>query len=350
MVPGPSDARALFNLFLLYDPSSGIQGLIDRLDLGEFDRRRIYEVVLGRVPESAGMAHTPEGFDPRVQLVQALLSQEFRQNLIKLIFRAFPHHHRVTFLHLPKCAGTDLIRKINHRYPTVNNTISNEHWVDSATLFNTLKILVAELHCSQTIFVHGHIRLAWLMRHELIRSRDEAFTVLRNPFEMTLSQVNYIVTRITSAAAATAPDALEWLKALELSEPPLTSSPKEQVRLAKRILANPRLVHSNVMCTFLAQTQGGSKASADSAIANLVIANLEITDTSRYDAWAAQRFGETKATRHNRSRPVLTEENISNDERDHIMSITSEDQILFDAVTARLSATASLSVRGNSLA
>ncbi len=353
IIPGPADSQAVLNLFLLFDPATGIDGLVKRVDLTQFDRRRIYQTVLGRIPENAAVSHTSETFDARAQFIDALQSREFRQNLIKLIYRAFPRHRRITFLHVPKCAGTDLIKKIDDKYPSINNTLTNEKWVDTSTLFSAIKRLIAEIHCCDTIFVYGHIRLAFLIRHELIRSTDEAFTVLRDPFDMTLSQVNYVVTRLTAAAAngaAPGPDVIDWLKALELETLPAKMGAKEQVRLAKRVLRIPRLVHPNVICTHLGFGHApANEATAESTLNSLVMSNLEITDTTRYNAWIEKKFGVSAGTRLNQSRSVLTPENVSAADRDHIMSITGEDRVLYSAVSKALSAAQSLSIRGNCL-
>jgi hypothetical protein len=353
-IPGPADVQAVLNLFLLFDPAAGIEELIKHVDLTNFDRRRTYQTVLGRIPENAAVSHTAEDFDAREQFIEALQSREFRQNLVKLIYRAFPRHRRITFLHVPKCAGTDLIRKFDNKYPSINNTLTSEKWIDSTGLFSAIKRIVAEIHCCDTIFVYGHMRLIFLIRQELIRSTDEAFTVLRDPLDMTLSQVNYVVTRLLAAAAspasATWPDLADWLKALDLESVPQKLSAKDQVKLAKRVLRTARLVNSNVICSYLGHQQAPTTvATAESALNNLVMTNLEITDTTRYNAWLEKKFGIASTTRLNKSRHILTRENITGAEREYIMSITEEDRVLYAAVTGLLTGADALSVRGNSL-
>jgi hypothetical protein len=351
IIPGPVDLSALFNLLLLFDPRTGIDELVKQIDLTQFDQRRVYQTVLGRAPENAAVSFTPDNYDPCVQFSRALQSQEFQRNLIELICRAFPERRRIIFIHLPKCAGTDLIAKIEHTYPTLNNTITSENWTDKSALFATIKRLVAEFHCTNAIFVHGHLRLAPLMNRGLIRCTDDCFTVLRDPFELVLSQVNYVVTRLNAPRTANlAPDVQQWLTALELQETPLDANDAELVILAKRVLRCRQLVPRSVMCAYLGHSSSPQEGpSASSAVNNLIMSNLEITDTEHYNAWVAQKFNVSAITRINKSRPILTSNNISPDEREYIGDLTSEDQKLFNHFAECLAKAESLSIRGNAL-
>ena len=54
---------------------------------------------------------------------------------------------------------------------------------------------MSEIQCSDALFVYGHIKLTWLISQDLVRPFDDCFTIVRDPEEMVLSQVNYVLTR-----------------------------------------------------------------------------------------------------------------------------------------------------------
>jgi hypothetical protein len=334
---------------LLYNENDGLEGLIRRIDLTGLDRRRIYRAVLGRSPENIALCQTPDGYRPDAHLLEALRCQEFQRELIKLLLRAFPERRRIIFIHLPKCAGTDLISKIVGKCPSINNTLCHELWTDKPHLFAALKRIVSEIYCSSAVFVYGHVGLPWLMRQDLIRHHDDCFTIIRDPDEIVLSHVNYVVTRIFADDAVTAPDVQQWLSMLNLKEPPVRPSAQQARDLARSLLWHEEMTRPNTMCRQLGTSPANAEPSATSAINNLIISNIEITDTTRYDRWSQKKFGVTQVTRKNKSEVILTPENLSAKDKEYIARITADDRKLYDCVMHSLNKTESLSIRGGDL-
>ncbi len=347
---GPTDLRSLFNLFLLYDQATGIEGLIKRIDLTGFDRRRIYHTVLGRNPENTTLCRTPDEYDANRHFMEALQSPEFQNHIIQLLLRAFPERRRLIFVHIPKCAGTDLISKALGQYPSINNTLTSPTWTTTSTLFEAIKRIVSEIHCSSALFVYGHVGLPWLMSQDLLRLQDDCFTVIRSPFEMVLSQVNYILTRIFAADdVSMTPDVEHWLSILGLQRAPADVSEPEALTLAQSVLRNEALTPSNAICRQLGFSSSDPEPNAASAISNLIMANIEITDTTRYDTWCQNKFGHARATRKNKSDKILRPEDLSPDDRDYIAALTAEDQALYDVIINVLDQSNSLSIHGGDL-
>ncbi len=344
---GPADLRSLFTLFLLYEQSSGLDGLVQRIDLTGFDRRKIYRSVLGRNPESVELCRTPPDYRADTHFLEALRSREFQKSLIKLLLRAFPERRRIIFIHIPKCAGTDLIAKLAPRYPSINNTLTSEMWTSETDLFTVLKRIVSEAYCSNAVFVYGHIGLSWLISQDLIRGQDDCFTIVRDPVEMVLSHVNYILKRIRAADSLTAPDARQWTSELGLAGPPAGLSEPEAVDLAGTILRNQKLTPGNITCRQLGAATGEPNAST--AVDNLILSNIEITDTTRYDRWTRKKFGTSRSTRLNRSEAILKAEDLSGADREYIAGITAEDRKLYGHIMSRLGQTDSLSIHGGDL-
>jgi hypothetical protein len=349
IAPAPIDLRSLFTLFLLYDPNTGIDGWLKRIDLSGVDRRQVYRSVLGRNPETVALSRTGENYRPAAHLTDTLNSDEFQDGLIKLLLRAFPERRRVIFVHIPKCAGTDLIAKIVNRFPAIDYTLTSDAWNSKPDVFAALHRIVSDIYCSKSLFVYGHMSLPWLMRHDLIRCEDDCFTVLRDPDEMVISQVNYILTRIFAPAGTSRTDVRQWLSALGIEGPISRPSEAETLALAKSVLWNEDLTPRNVICRQLGVAAGDADATASSAMGHLIMSNIEITETLRYDRWTQQKFGSSQFTRKNKSEAILKPSDLSAGDQEYIASITSEDRKLYDHVVQKLNQAGSLSIRGGAL-
>jgi hypothetical protein len=58
----------------------------------------------------------------------ALLSDEFRRNVVQGLLAAFPEKGRNVFIHVPKCAGTDLIFNLVHRFLPLPKILEVKDW------------------------------------------------------------------------------------------------------------------------------------------------------------------------------------------------------------------------------
>ena len=45
--------------------------------------------------------------------------------IVEMILNAHPEKRRLIFVHIPKCAGTDLTANLGTRYPTVHQTLAD---------------------------------------------------------------------------------------------------------------------------------------------------------------------------------------------------------------------------------
>ena len=77
--------------------------------------------------------------------------------------------------------------------------------------------------------------------------------------------------------------------------------------------------------------------------------NVEVTDTSRYNAWLAQAWGIDARTRWNASKTFVTTDSLATDDLIHLNSITSEDRRIYRAYQAIVAASGRLSVTGDAL-
>jgi len=128
-LPMPRTTRELFELFALYHPTDGLDGLLDRLDFSDVKPLQIYQVAHGRPPERLDLVVPDQGYRPRDHLKAALLSGEFRENTLRKLLVAFPEKRRDVFIHVPKCAGTDLILNLGRQRLLLPKMIEVESWV-----------------------------------------------------------------------------------------------------------------------------------------------------------------------------------------------------------------------------
>src|SRR5205823_6565803 len=106
----------------------------------------------------------------------------------------FPEKRRILFVHVPKCAGSDLNRHLAPNFLTLPHRITSEEWVAKEELFETLRNAIRELDRSSEILVHGHIELDKYLTAVPDRPGDAIVTIIRDPVEIAISQANYAVT------------------------------------------------------------------------------------------------------------------------------------------------------------
>ena len=171
--------------------------------------RQIYQSVHARAPDSLEAALPSANYNATASFIAALSSVEFQHNLAAHFLRAFPEKRRLFFVHIPKTAGVDVATRLISQFPSINTNLLNRILTPkSDELFLAIKHIVLELECSDTVFISGHTHLAtyqsWAGNG--IRLQDHVFTVVREPMDRIISQVNYVLTRIFSDRIPIQPD------------------------------------------------------------------------------------------------------------------------------------------------
>ena len=344
--PGPSDLRATFELFRFYRPEVGLRRLLDDAGASNMSPRQIYHAVHNRPPDVLEAALRCEDYDPAQRFIAALSSREFQELLASRLLHAFPEKRRLFFVHIPKTAGVDLAARAIGRYASFSTNLLDPVLTPTPEmLFLAIKHVVLEMAVSDTIFISGHTELG---KYELwagngVRYQDAVFTVVRDPVEQIISQVNYVLTRIFSDEQPTPPDTAGWREEFGVKDIGLYDSPEQTQALARRILRNQDVVVPNVICRFL----GGGRY--DTAITRSVAHDLEVVELKQLDAWSERQWGPIKSERLNVSRKFLSLQDLSADDLSHTRSITEEDQRYYADVLAALKRTGGLSIKGNEL-
>ncbi len=330
--------------FSFYDPARGLPSLMSRIDFAETTRRQVYFAALGRGPENAAIAADGAGFDGRRALASALNGPEFQKRIREIVLNAFPEKKRRIFVHIPKCAGTDLLITLQRHFAFLHHHLALPDYTNRGTLFGKLQTLAGELGMSDSIAISGHVPLRWYLDRHLVRFEDELFTTVRHPREILYSFVSYVLTRCVVYQGQGLPDVKSWLASVGMEDIEPDASPGYLAELGGRLLRSPTVTSRNMICHYLGLD------TAASAIDAMVLTDIEITDTARYSAWRMQRFGFEPATRINPSRPLFTPALASAADRALIDEMIGEDMVVYEKVIGKLAAGDALSVRGRAFA
>jgi hypothetical protein len=340
--PAPTETREVLELFRFYHPETGLEGLLENVDLRGVLPRQIYHAVHARPPESVETALAERQYPIDQIFAAALRSIEFRQRLVINVLGAYPEKTRLIFIHIPKCAGSNLSAHLIGRFASLNTNLLDPGLTPEPAFFLALKHLVLELAVSDTIYIHGHNHLQTFHDWQAIRLRDTVFTVLRHPADLVLSQVNYVLSRIFSPEHPISADTAGWrdeFAVRDLSFP----GPEVVADLAHRILAHRGVVPANVMAQFLGH------GTAETAIAHIVTHHIEVTEMSHYGTWCHARWGIERHRHVNASHPYFKLTDLSLADRALIATITEEDTALHQQVTHRLATLGTASLTGRAV-
>jgi len=343
----PKDLAQTFQLLGLYDPKDGLPRLLSRIDVANIRPKDVYNAVLLRAPDNVAMATPGQGYDGRRHLQAALESPEFQRSSMRNFLQVFPDKRREIFVHIPKCAGTDLVLNLAPNRLSFAKVLTLEHWISKKELFTALSGLVRAAPFYDQVLLYGHVTVGEYVDICGVRSTDQMFTVVRDPVDLLLSQANYAATRLRQDPGITAPDTLEvatWLGIQKLQEAPTPDYWKE---LATKCLTDRRISQPNRICYYLGKEQ---VASYERAIEHVVTYDIEVTETSRYRRWLDERWNVQAGSRHNESEKLLTIQEARRFFPEELRAATSEDQKLYDVIRWVLQKTGKSSTSGSEIA
>lgn len=329
MLAAPRSPRETFELFGLIHEQTDLSSVLDQVDWAGVSPNQIYHAVLGRPPKSAQHTVAGDGYSARDHFLHSLTSKEFQNGIRERLLNAFPEKRRIVFIHIPKCAGTDLKLKLRKQYPQVYYDLVSPHWTPRPVLLRYLKDFGTKIKQSDSIFVHGHVPLNWYMDLGLCRFGDKLLTVIRDPLELIISQVNYVFKRFLENPRCEVHDVRQWANLLGIQEFDPQTPKTELVAMGLRILHDQRIVTPNYLCNFLGL--GDAKSALDLAARS----NIEITDISRYSEWLSDSWG-VQTINANKSPSILSLEELPRDDLEYITQISSEDIALYRHIMQRL--------------
>src|SRR5690349_20055299 len=160
----PTDFRSVFDLFRFYRPELGVQALLTDVDLEGVTARDVYHACHGREPENEEAATSHERHSIPDLFERAIRSREFQTGLVERFVKAFPEKNCLSFVHVPKSAGSDLSTHLITRYPSLRTTVIDPGLTDRKAFYQAIKELVLEASTSNAIYIHGHNTLSDYVR------------------------------------------------------------------------------------------------------------------------------------------------------------------------------------------
>ena len=341
----PRTPRELFTLLAQLEPGDRAVGaLAERIDFRGVDPAQIVRGVFGRAPAPhEGQAEAE--YDAKAHFVASLASPEFRARAIELFLHAFPEKRRLFFIHIPKCAGTDLRAHLFPKFLAIPHLWASEAWMPEEIFIAAVAAAARSVGSVEEILIYGHLPLAWYVNRVGRRLEDRIFTIVRDPVELVISQANYAVDVLVRDPEGKRPDSRANLQILGLPRLPENASPDQLKELALRAFLDARTTPPNLICTYLAGPGNG----AAEALANIVVRDVELTDTTQYNGWLDEEWGIRSQTRRNRSTPYLSRADVE-EHGEHLRMLTEEDRKVFDAVALALARAGRHSIRGAALA
>jgi hypothetical protein len=342
MLAAPTSARETFDLLGRLTLLSSLDELLELVDWSAVSPAQVYHSVLSRSPESAAYAIAPEGYSAKQHFVEMLASPEFQSGVIDSYLRAFPQRRRLIFVHIPKCAGTDLIHHLSRYFPQFSLDHSRREWIDPDELLLHLARTAILGMSSRSLFIHGHFPL----RHAVdrfYRYGDELFTVIREPRAILLSQVNYVVHQLRSNPGQSRPDTAFWWASLNRPMLEPDAGEAEWKSLAIEVLHNVDITTPNILCTFLGE------GTLQSALETLTRAPIELVDIDRYDEWLMRRWSITGGSRLNEGVPAIRWEDLRGEDRRHIDDISQDDRQFYERFKHTVTAGRGPAVPGRAL-
>ena len=154
LLAAPRNPRELFLLFRHYDREATLQGLLDGIDFAGVDPLQVYYSVHRRSPDRLRGALT-QGYSAKKHFGAALCSGEFQSRVIAHVLNAFSEKKRTLFVHIPKCAGSDLSHHLVPRFLSFEQRLASELWVSKEELFETLAEAAKAIETADEIFDTG---------------------------------------------------------------------------------------------------------------------------------------------------------------------------------------------------
>ncbi len=344
LIPAPVNSRQLLNLFAFYEAERGLPSILSRVDCAAMTKRQISACVLGRPPDSWQGAVDGDNFLPRAALAAKLNSVEFQTRIREIVLNAFPEKRRTIFVHIPKCAGSDLVTVLRRRMPMLHYSLATPEITPKPEFFAALKDIALCMPFSDSLAISGHVPLRWYQERGLVRYEDDLFTVVREPRSMIFSYISFILTRLKNFVGTRRNDTTNWLKAIGMTAIVPNPTPDYLIEIGSRLLRAPAVTSRNMICNNL------GRGHAAGAIENAVLTGIEITETRRYSAWKQRKFGLPSEKRVNESLPLYTPELVPAADLEFIEDMVSEDQQVYAKIMAALERNDTLSVSGTALA
>ncbi len=346
----PRSPRDVLLLFQEYRESGGIEALFEQVDWSTSTADQL-ESAFGVTPaataesapaKSAEGSSADSGDEGKRLALSLVRSREFQSNLIGFVIQAFPEKRRLSFVHIPKCGGTTVNALLGGKFPWLNPQLVEPAWTDEKALFRALRTLADRVQESEILFISGHHSIRWYLDRGVHRAGDRMFTVIRHPYEMVFSQVNYIIKRFRLDPNLTAPDTRDWAKQLgpDRFERPLDNGRAKSIAI--ELFDDPRITRPSLLTSYLGN---GNIRSALEAIRKT---GIEIVSLDSLKEWLDKEWDIKTVLKENESEPVFTIDDLDTTRTEKLIEECAEEVSLHDFLLKVHASPGSTAVLGRS--
>lgn len=301
-ISAPSSPREVLQLLSEYKESEGIEGLFERVDWSTSTAEQIKSAFLVLPSSAKSVETTPIKLaeTPKELALSAIQSIEFQANLIPFVAHAFPENLRLSFVHIPKCGGTTVNTLLGAKFPWLNDHVIDPAWTTQNKLFKILRNFAHKAQKSNVLFFSCHRNIRWFLAQGIHRAEDRMFTIIRHPYDIVFSQINYMFKRFREDPLLTTPDTRDWAQKIDLDRHESGLDSANAKTLAIKLFDNPHLIRRDLLTTYLGEQN------VSSALRDVKQSKIEIINLDSLDQWLETNWNITAKLRDNRSESILS--------------------------------------------
>ena len=332
----PTNPREVLQLLSQYDEADGIEGLLDLVDWSNSSPEQLGRA-FGDPPELMPLVAASTG-DGRKLGRSIFLSLQFQSQAIPFAIKAFPEKAKLLFVHVPKCGGTTVYRLLGKKYPWLSEHAVSPEWTPPAKFLAALGNFSRRAESSEAILITGHYSLETYLAKNIHRKGDKLFAVVRHPYDIAISFVNYMLMRFHDDPDCAYPDTSAWAKHLGMKFFDPSASPEKLKHLAFRLLREQSVNKTGVLTEYL------GAGSASSAIRLMETVGIEIVHLDRLNDWLKARWNIESEAVENQSTCYLRRRDLDQEHMQWLKNACSEDMILYEYITKKMALTDSASI------
>lgn len=190
-------SEALMLLADLHENSLKASDRTAKLDdlLADKRSRYYYEALLERSPERSAVANS-EVPHPMFTLREFMASDEFAANHMRTLRDLFPDRSATFFLHIPKTGGSTVCESMerSRRFVWLLMPDSIGHGGGDERLSYYGGVVSRLRNSNKDFTIGGHATASLLLNTRLKKPDDRVFTVVRDPCDLMISWLNYLLT------------------------------------------------------------------------------------------------------------------------------------------------------------
>ncbi len=320
----PTNPNEVFKLLSRLKDPRELDALLDQVEWSEATVHSLKDAFL--VDDRGIPVNSASTSDMRSFAASILTSAAFQANILDFSLKAFPSKPRLLFVHIPKCGGTTINTLLGNKFATIDGHLEKREWYDLDGLFRAMRKFSEKIQKSEYVFISQHRPLQWFLTH-LYRPGDKIFTFVRHPYDVVMSQINYIIKRFKQDPECRAPDTAHWAGKIKLDRFDPTQDLHSLKQLAIRIFDHPSAISFNLLSTYLGD------GTAHGAISLIKRSNIEVLGVDSIHAWLRERWSINSDLVDNKSDSVIDLDSLDDEKKHRLFTLCADDLAVYEFIT-----------------